>query len=738
MATLVLTAVGTLVGGPIGGAIGSLIGNRIDRGLFSPKGAQGARLGDLTVQGSSYGSDLPKLFGTMRVSGSVIWATDLKEEKHKTSTGKGSPKATSYSYSSSFAVALSARPIRAVHRIWADGALLRGAAGDWKSDVGAFRLHVGDEAQAIDPLIGAAEGLAAAPAHRGLAYAVFENLQLADYGNRIPSLSFEVEADDGPVTLGAIAADLSDGDISGGAGGPALIGPALIGYAASGDSLRGAIEGLASALPVAFADGPDGVSLVDEGAAPIAILAAELGTRAGTDRPATLSLDRQAAGTLNEALTIGYYDPARDYQLGSQGARRDASARRAGTIDLAAAVDAATARAIAEARLAREWAGRTQATIALPFRRLDLGAGALLTLPGQAGVWRVTERAFEAMALTLTAICLPGAGPLGAPASPGRSVSEVDLPQGPTTLALLDLPSIGDDLPTTPTLLIAAAGASAGWRRATLLGSLDGGASWATIGQTAPAAVLGRAVGALPDGGAMILDEAATLEVDLLEDAMTLSGSDAVGAASATANLALVGDELIQFAVAEQIAPRRFRLGRLLRGRRGTEGAMAGHVAGEAFTLIDPDTLLGWTLPASAIGTTVMVAASGIGDPIPVQAGIAFAGRALRPPSPVHATATLRPDGSILCTWVRRSRIGWAWLDGTDAPLGEESERYRLSVSRAGAAALLIETTSPEALIAASDLAALGGGGPTVATIVQIGTTVPSAPPTSLILPLGA
>ncbi len=138
MATLVLTAVGTVVGGPIGGAIGAVIGNQIDRAIFTPKGAKGPRLDSLAVQGSSYGADLPRLFGTMRVSGSVIWATDLRESTHK-SGGKGRPTTTTYSYSASFAVALSARPVRAIHRIWADGALLRGAAGDWKSDVGSFR-----------------------------------------------------------------------------------------------------------------------------------------------------------------------------------------------------------------------------------------------------------------------------------------------------------------------------------------------------------------------------------------------------------------------------------------------------------------------------------------------------------------------------------------------------------------------------------------------------------------------
>ena len=206
MATLVLTALGTAIGGPLGGAIGGLIGSSLDQAvLFKPKGREGRRLTELQLQTSSYGAQIPKLFGTMRAAGSVIWATDLKEKRNRSGGGKGRPSVTSYSYSASFAVGLSARRVLGVRRIWADGNLLRGAAGDFKSGLSAFRLHLGSEDQAADPLIASAEGVDRTPGHRGIAYAVFEDLQLADYGNRIPSLTFEVEADEGVVTIATVA-----------------------------------------------------------------------------------------------------------------------------------------------------------------------------------------------------------------------------------------------------------------------------------------------------------------------------------------------------------------------------------------------------------------------------------------------------------------------------------------------------------------------------------------------------
>lgn len=194
MATLVLTTVGSIIGGPIGATVGSFIGQQVDSKIFGASNTrEGPRLKDLAVTTSSYGQPIPRHFGTMRVAGSVIWASDLEEASETSGGGKGKPKTKTYSYSSSFAVALSSRPIHSLGRIWADGKLLRGAAGDLKTG-GELRIHLGHEDEGVDPLLGSAEG-ESCPAFRGLAYVVFENLQLEDFGNRIPALSFEVRAD---------------------------------------------------------------------------------------------------------------------------------------------------------------------------------------------------------------------------------------------------------------------------------------------------------------------------------------------------------------------------------------------------------------------------------------------------------------------------------------------------------------------------------------------------------------
>ncbi|MFW2829118.1 phage tail protein [Sphingomonas sp. ID0503] len=677
------------------------------------------------MQTSSYGEMVPKVFGRMRVAGTVIWATDIQEDRHKEGGSKGSPKVTTYSYSARFAVALSARPIRAVHRIWAEGKLLRGSAGDFKSEIGAFRVHLGSPGQAVDPLIAAAEGIGATPAFRDYAYVVFEDLQLADFGNRIPSLTFEVEADEGPVSIGGMADALSGGALSG-AGGP-LIG----GFAASGDSVRSALDGITRAAGLVLGDDGGALRLIDPRlAVERAIPADALGATAGKAEPRR-RVERSGAGVPDE-VDLSYYDPARDWLAGLQRARSGRAARTVETVELPAALDAGVARALAEDRLALAEAGRTTAAVRLGWAALPVAAGGCARIAGGAESWRVAGWALEDMVLALDLVALPPERTAPAAAAPGRAAGAADLQHGPTIVHLIDLPATGKAA-TVPRLWVAAAGPEAGWRRAALALSVDGGASWESVGATARPATMGTAAAVLAAGAAELFDLVNSVEVELLNDAMWLAGRDDAGLFGG-ANLILIGEELLQFGRAEQIGARRFRLSRLLRGRFGTEWAMADHAGGERVILIDAATMKPTALPEAAIGGTVRVSASGIGDAEAGATEAVYAARALRPPCPVHLRATIAADGRVSLGWTRRSRTGWAWRDAADAPLGEEAERYRVTLTPSAGVARVVETAAPSFDWTAAMRAADGAAGASSLTVgvVQLGTAASSLPPAML------
>ncbi|UDF03222.1 glycoside hydrolase/phage tail family protein [Asticcacaulis sp. AND118] len=186
MAQLTLMGLGTALGGPIGGAIGGLLGNAVERTLvstFSPVRQVGPRLEGVRITAADQGAPIKQVYGRGRVAGTVLWAARLRENRSTTRASKTAPGTENFSYSLSFAVGLCEGPIDGIGRIWADGQLL--------DQTGlSYRLYRGEETQMPDELIVAIEG--DAPAYRGLAYLVFEDLPLAAFGNRPPNLSVEV------------------------------------------------------------------------------------------------------------------------------------------------------------------------------------------------------------------------------------------------------------------------------------------------------------------------------------------------------------------------------------------------------------------------------------------------------------------------------------------------------------------------------------------------------------------
>lgn len=201
MATLLLSAAGAALGAGFGGtvlglsgavigrAIGATLGRVIDQRILG-SGSEPVDIGRidrLRLTGAGEGGAIGQIWGRMRIGGQVIWATQFSETVNRRRTGKGAPKpkVNEYSYSVSLAIALCEGEILRVGRIWADGNEI--SARDLN-----LRVYVGSEDQLPDPLIEAVEGAGKAPAYRGLAYLVIEDLELSPYGNRVPQFSFEV------------------------------------------------------------------------------------------------------------------------------------------------------------------------------------------------------------------------------------------------------------------------------------------------------------------------------------------------------------------------------------------------------------------------------------------------------------------------------------------------------------------------------------------------------------------
>jgi len=202
MATIVFSAAGAALGGSVGGTMlglsmtavgrfaGATLGRMLDQRLLGAgaEPVETGRVARFRLTGAGEGEAIPRLHGRMRLGGQVIWASRFAEAVRKSGGGKGAaprPATRDYSYTVSLAVALCEGPVGGVTRVWADGVEVAAAELN-------MRVYTGGGDQAPDPTIEAVEGAGAAPAYRGTAYVVMEDLPLAQFGNRVPQFSFEV------------------------------------------------------------------------------------------------------------------------------------------------------------------------------------------------------------------------------------------------------------------------------------------------------------------------------------------------------------------------------------------------------------------------------------------------------------------------------------------------------------------------------------------------------------------
>jgi hypothetical protein len=188
-----------------GSNVGMLVGGLIDQMIFRPppQTIEGPRLESLRVQDGNYGAPIPRIYGRYEMAGNCIWMSDLIERRTETRVGGrgggkggggrgGGATQVTYSYFVNAAFGLTEGPITRVIKItgnndkiiYQDGQTVRAAAVD---------IYTGTEDQMPNALMQAALGAENVPAYRGLAYVVIHELALADFGQRPPNLTFEIE-----------------------------------------------------------------------------------------------------------------------------------------------------------------------------------------------------------------------------------------------------------------------------------------------------------------------------------------------------------------------------------------------------------------------------------------------------------------------------------------------------------------------------------------------------------------
>jgi hypothetical protein len=727
MATLVLTAVAAALTDGMSlwiqaaaQAAAAVAGSYIDTSLFAPKiHNTGPRLSDLTLQVSSYGQPRPRVYGAEnRIAGNVIWSTGLREtattEKQggKGLGGGGTAKTTTYSYDVSCAIALCQGPIKGVGRIWADGKLFRDADGQQKQ-AGELRVYLGDETQLPDPAMQAALGVDATPAFRGTAYVVFETLQLADFGNRLPVFTFEVECE--LATVETIAADLcrasglADDEFDAGGVEASDVRGFVIG---SPSSARGALEPLRQAFFFDVTEREGRLTFFrSDRSADIKVPKAHLAAHDhGAERPRDYDFSRISDLEQPREIVVQHTDPDRDYQPNAQRARRSTGRSESDiTLELPITLDAKTGKAIAEHMMGQARRRKDGATFTLPTRYLFTEPGDKVVVPFDDG----RERTIRVEAKT---DFLPGRVELrgvqdgsavlskvsAVAATPTVPPQAVNLP-GSAYLELLDIPLLRDE-DDGPGFYAAVAGVSSGFIGAALFRSTDGGISFDPFFEFVPPGVIGTALDALAnDVDPETWDETSSLTVNLINDIDLESVTEAQVLDGA--NAALVGDEIVQFRTATLIAARTWRLSGFLRGRKGTDDKIPLATRGQRFVFLATGRLARIPGLLTDVGVARQYKAAPIGSTVSDAVAVTFTdtGRSIQPLAPTQLRVSGAVGGDLDLAWTRRTRFAAPWRDLIDAPLGEASEGYELRiVDGGGALKRTVTTATPSATYTAA------------------------------------
>jgi hypothetical protein len=460
-------------------------------------------------------------------------------------------------------------------------------------------------------------------------------------------------------------------------------------------SARAAIEPLAELFDVVVMEGPE--KLVFRGAGATLAPTLDVTELVADDGPLVETV-RLPDHQLPAEATLKFLNPLTEYQSASvRSTHLGAVGSREQDISFPGVLETGLAKALLDDWMKRTWYQRETATFSVVQPQADIVPGAIVRVPasGSPSNFLVTQVENGLVRRVAARQIVRDAPSPWRPSNPA-GISAAPTVTGQPHVLFMDLPAGAGE--GGPQAQFRAAIWQKPWRSQALFASPDeaGFVFRTTVGK---AASLGRLVAALEPGFGGRIDRAGSILVELFDsEVASISWSQFLNGANAAAIRSGTGAwEIVQFQAAEEISPQLWRLSGLLRGQLGTDDAMiAGAPGGSDFVMID-DAVRPVGLMASEAGLLLNWRVGPSGSDLSsanfvTQAQVGGV-RALLPLSPVHLKAT-KVGGELKLTWIRRGRIDADKWEGSDIPLGEEREEYRIEIAPAGGAIVRTEIVS--------------------------------------------
>ena len=250
--------------------------------------------------------------------------------------------------------------------------------------------------------------------------------------------------------------------------------------------------------------------------------------------------------------------------------------------------------------------------------------------------------------------------------------------------------------------------ASDQWLGAVVELSTDGGENFTESLDVETEGTFGTLVEALPSASVSTPDFAQTARVRLVLD-------DVLEPATFTEvmnrkNLALVGNELVNFMDAEQVGDKEWLLTGFLRGRKGSP--IAAHPAGTRFVMLDRQLVFFIEADVFDLGQPLTFRATTAGTAVSVTKTVTLTGQSQTERQPAYLAA-VRSGGNIAITWQGVGRLGGSGAVG----MGAFFTGYQVTVNGVAqpvqpAESLTITDPGGSVAIQVSQINQLTGAGP--------------------------
>ena len=291
--------------------------------------------------------------------------------------------------------------------------------------------------------------------------------------------------------------------------------------------------------------------------------------------------------------------------------------------------------------------------------------------------------------------------------------STIVVPIAATLMELMDVPILQDS-DNDAGFYAATKGDSALYPGSAVFNSVDD-VTYVRKATVLESAVFGTCTTTLGDWThGRVFDETNTVTVNVGAGSLSSDTRDNVLHSLAT-NAMLIGSEMIQFRTANLTAPGIYVLSGLLRGCRGTEWAMTGHVASERCVLLQAAGVRRVAMVNTDLGLSRYYKGVTLGQGLSSATAVTFVDNAigLKPFSPILFKAGRDASNNIVFEWQRRTRLAVRMIGplGINVPLGEDTESYEIDIFSSSSYSTVVRTiasSTPTAAYTAAQQSADG------------------------------